>query len=194
MQKLTGKVVSVHTGDEDAFESQGVSAIEAELSGIRGDRHQSFERKTWPGDKQAAGTVRRNERQWSAVSIEELAEISDEMRLATPLTAAELGANLCLSGIAELSRLPKGTLLSFESGAVLMVEEYNPPCLDMGTNLAEKHRKRSGEPLAATDFSKVAKLKRGVVGVVEVPGTISEGDPVQIDVYESPAWLARSVD
>jgi MOSC domain-containing protein YiiM len=114
------------------------------------------------------------------------------MDLSEPLTATSLGANLCLSGLRELSRLPKGTLLKFPSGAELIVEEYNPPCHDMGKKLASRHTTRSGEPLSSTAFSKAAKLTRGVVGVVEVAGTISAGDEVTAEIYEAPAWMARS--
>ena len=104
------------------------NSIKAELDGLTGDRHRSFERESWgAGYKQPEGTRRRNERQWSAVSIEELAEITTAMDLKEPLLAATLGANLCLEGIPNLSRLPKGTILKFPSGAELMVEEYNHP-------------------------------------------------------------------
>jgi MOSC domain-containing protein YiiM len=151
-------------------------------------------RETWPGDKQPEGTVRRNERQWSAVSVEELAELTDQLDLSEPLSPATLGANLCLKGIREFSRLPKGTLLKFPSGAELLVEEYNPPCHDMGKQLADKYTTRSGGALASTAFSKAAKLTRGVVGIVEVAGTISTGDEVQIEVYETPPWLVRTPD
>jgi hypothetical protein len=113
-----------------------------------------------------------------AVSIEELAEIQHVMDLSEPLTATCLGANLCLAGVSKLSRLPKGTLLKFPSGAELIVEKYNPPCHDMGKELASKYTTHSGEPPSSTAFSKAAKLSRGVVGVVEVAGTIGRGDEV----------------
>lgn len=166
--------------------------IRIELDGVVGDAHRSFSRECWTGDKQDKGTVRRNERQWSAVSVEELAEISAAMDLVDTLTPGELGANLCISGIPQLSRLPKGTLLRFPSGTELVVVEYNPPCRDMGEKLAATHTTRSGEPLGPTAFSKAAKLTRGIVGVVDVPGTVSEGDEVAVEVYETPAWLRRS--
>jgi MOSC domain-containing protein YiiM len=191
---ISAQVVSVHAGSNDDLSKEEHPTIQVELQGVVGDRHQSYDRKTWQGDKQVEGTIRRNERQWSAVSIEELAEIGEAMDLSEPLTAAQLGANICLAGIREFSRLPKGTLLKFPSGAELTVEEYNPPCHDMGKKLASVHTTRSGEPLSSTAFSKAAKLTRGIVGVVEVPGTISAGDEVTIEVYETPSWLARSPD
>jgi hypothetical protein len=36
------------------------ASIEVELDGIVGDTHRSYVRKTWPGDKQPKGTLRRN--------------------------------------------------------------------------------------------------------------------------------------
>ena len=100
------------------------------------------------------------------------------MDLNEPLTAECLGANLCIVGVTELSRLPKGTLLKFPSGAELSVEEYNPPCHDMGSKLAKMYTTRSGTLLMTTAFSKAAMHTRGLVGVVEVPGSVSSGDEV----------------
>jgi MOSC domain-containing protein YiiM len=194
MKTITASVVSVHTGGSDQLSKDEQSSIIVELDGVVGDRHRSYSRETWAGDKQPKGTVRRNERQWSAVSVEELAEIQEAMDLTEPLTATALGANLCFEGVAELSRLPKGTIMRFPSGAELMVAEYNPPCLDMGTKLAETMQTRSGAPLENTTFSKASKLLRGVVGVVEVAGIINPGDEVEITLYEHPRWLARSAD
>ena len=192
MKKIIAHVVSVHSGSNDDLSKEEHPSIQIELDGVVGDRHRSFERTTWEGDKQAEGTTRRNERQWSAVSVEELARIQSDMDLNEPLTPTDLGANLCLQGINELSRLPKGTLLKFSSGVELIVEEYNPPCHDMGKKLASIHTSRSGEKLSSTAFSKAAKLTRGVVGVVEVAGTVNAGDEVVVELYETPSWLQRS--
>ncbi len=125
---MIGKVVSVHSGSNDDMSKDEQPSIQVELDGVVGDAHRSFSRECWSGDKQTKGTVRRNERQWSAVSNEELSDIADAMDLADALTPTELGANLCISGIAQLSRLPKGTILKFPSGAELVVVEvYETP-------------------------------------------------------------------
>ena len=192
MAILTGKVVSVHAGSNADMSKDERSSITVELDGIVGDKHRSVSRSCWAGDKQPEGTLRRNERQWSAVSVEELEEISAEMGISGVLTPTELGANLCIAGIVQLSRLPKGTVLRFPSGAELVVVEYNPPCHGMGKKLAKTHTTTTGETLSSTAFSRAAKLRRGLVGIVDVPGTISAGDEVEIDVYEHPSWLVRS--
>jgi MOSC domain-containing protein YiiM len=128
------------------------------------------------------------------VSLEELQEISDAVNLRHTLLPSTLGANLCLEGVNELSRLPKDRLLKFPSGAELSVEEFNPPCHDMGTRLAATHKTRDGEEISTTAFSNAARRSRGLVGVVEVPGEIRPGDEVTIEVYEHPGWLQRSDD
>lgn len=194
MKILIAKVLSVHAGSKDDKSKPDLPSIQVELDGIVGDKHRSFSRKTWAGDKQAEGTVRRNERQWSAVSLEELREISDAVNLRHTLLPSTLGANLCLQGVKELSRLPKGTLLKFPSGAELSVEEYNPPCHDMGKRLSATHRDCDGEGISTTAFSNAARLSRGLVGVVDVPGEIRPGDEVTIELYEHPGWLQRSDD
>lgn len=194
VEKIIAKVVSVHVGAEGELHKDEHASIQVELDGIVGDRHRSYERSAFEGDKQPKGTIRRNERQWSAVSVEELAEMQAAMDLSEPLTATCLGANLCISGVAELSRLPKGTVLKFPSGAELIVEEFNPPCHYMGKKVASLYTTNSGEPLSSTAFSKASKLTRGVVGAVEVAGTISAGDEVTVEIYEAPPWLHRSAD
>lgn len=194
VKKIVAQVVSVHVGVDGELHKDEQSSIQVELDGIVGDRHRSFERSAFEGDKQPEGTIRRNERQWSAVSVEELADIQAAMDLSEPPTATCLGANLCFSGVAELSRLPKGTVLKFPSGAELIVEEYNPPCRYMGEKVASLYATNSGEPLSSTAFSKASKLTRGVVGAVEVAGTINAGDEVTVEIYETPSWLLRSAD
>lgn len=189
MDSIEGRIHSLYSGSEGDLSKDPCASIQAELDGLVGDRHRSIERESWgAGDKQPEGTVRRNERQWSAVSIEELAQITASMDLKEPLLASTLGANLCLEGIPDLSRLPKGTILKFPSGAEFMVEEYNPPCLDMGKKLATMHTTNSGKPLRDTAFSTAAQYLRGLVGVVEVTGAINEGDVVTVIPYRAPYW------
>jgi hypothetical protein len=180
MKELTGLLVSVHTGDNEDLSKDERTSAAVELDGFAGDRHRGFERVAWPGDKDPEGTVRRNERQWSGVSVEELAVIEQKMDLKEPLTAAVLGANICVERIPDFSRLPTGTRLHFPSGAVLVVEECNPPCADMGEQITAKYTTRSGKPAAGHLFASRAFGLRGVVGVVDVAGVIEAGDAVVV--------------
>ena len=183
---LKGKVTSLHMGNNEDLSKQSRASLVAEISGFDGDKHQGPGRKTWEGEWQPKGTIRRNERQWSGVSVEELAHITERLELTEPLSPETLGANLCLEGIPEFSMLPKGTLLIFPSGAVLQVEEYNPPCTDMGAQIAAKYSTRSGEPLTDKVWLRPAAGRRGLVGVIDYPGEIRVGDEVEIRVYEEP--------
>jgi hypothetical protein len=182
-----GKIVSVHLGNNEDLSKERQASLTAEIGGFAGDRHHGPVREAWAGEWEPEGTVRRNERQWSAVSVEELAHISERLELTEPLSPTTLGANLCIEGIAELSLLPKGTKLVFPSGAVLLVEEYNPPCTDMGARIVAKHSSRAGEPLTEQSWLRPASGRRGLVGVIDVPGEIRAGDEVEIRIYETPA-------
>lgn len=195
MNKLIGHVIEVNLGTKDEqLSKHSCDSVQAELDGFVGDRHRSISRKTWAGDKQTEGTVRRNERQWSAMSVEELASISERMDLTQKLSAAVLSVNLCFKGIPKLSLLPKGTILKFSSGAQLMVEEYNPPCAEMSEKIAAAFTCNSGEPLAKNAFSQAAIFTRGLVGVIEVAGKICVGDEVIVEVYQPPLWVTNQLN
>ena len=186
MTKVISKVVSVHIGEEDRLAKVARSSVQADLDGFVGDRHKGFSRVAYEGDTEPEGTVRRNNRQWSGVSDEELAEIQTRMDLQEPLTAEALGANICVTGIPDFSRLSKGDRLIFPSGATLLVENYNPPCTDMSEKIAEIHTTCSGEPIRKLDFCKQAKRIRGLVGSIDVPGMINTGDEVVLQRYKPP--------
>jgi hypothetical protein len=193
MKNIKAKVTQISVGhDNDDYCMRTQHSLVAELDGLVDDRHRNHCRECWEGDdKQVAGTVRRNERLWSAMSAEEISDISHQMDLAEPLTAANLSVNMIFEGIPQFSLLPKGTILCFPSGAELLVEEYNPPCLGMGQKLADLLTTNSGQALMASSFTKAATFSRGLVGVVDVPGEISVGDEVIVKVYSPPIWHAR---
>ncbi len=185
MNRAVAAVVSVHSGDHEDLHKDELESVLVDAEGFPGDRHRGFTRVAWQGDKDPEGTVRRNERQWSGVSAEELAIISRRMDLAKPLEAATLGANLCVEGIPELSQLPRGTRLLFPSGAALAIEEENPPCADMGAEIEAAYTTKTGEPAVGKMFGKHSFGLRGVVGVVDVAGQIRSGDRIQLEVPKS---------
>jgi MOSC domain-containing protein YiiM len=184
MTILRARIISVSTGGNDDLSKDECRQIEVNFEGIVGDHHAGFSRKAWAGDREPTGTVLRNDRQWSGVSREELVEMSELLDLEETLSAGTLGANLCFEGIPEFSLLPRGTRLKFPSGAALVVEEYNPPCLHMSVEVAGKHATRSGIPLKKGQWQKVSVGRRGVVGVVDVPGVIRAGDEVEVTLWE----------
>lgn len=185
MSDLVARVVSVHSGDHEDLHKDVFEEVEVDLEGFPGDGHRGFTREAWQGDKDPEGTVRRNERQWSGVSTEELTLISERMDLATPLEASTLGANLCVEGIPDFSQLPRGTRLLFPSGAALAIEESNPPCKEMGLQVAAAYETNAGEPADYKLFPKHSIELRGVVGVVDVSGLIRAGDRVIVEIPKS---------
>ncbi len=184
VKTMTGRVAGLHVGEsgiEDLSKAPR-SLISAQLDGIAGDNHRGFRREAFSGDKEPEGTVRRNERQWSGMSMEEIAMISKNMGLDQELKGSDLGANICFSDLPGFSQLPKGSKFIFPSGAKLVAVEYNPPCIEMGARLAEKYT-RSGEAFVAGRFPRAAVGLRGLVGVVDVPGDIHVGDQVTVEIW-----------
>ena len=182
MSDFEARVVSVHSGDHEDLHKDAFDSVELDIEGFPGDRHRGFTRVAWQGDKDPEGTVRRNERQWSGVSSEELTLISERLDLARPLEASTLGANLCVVGVPDFSQLPRGTRLLFPSGAALVIEESNPPCKEMGMQIAAAYETNAGEPADYRLFPKHSIGLRGVVGVVDVPGLIRDGDRVVVEI------------
>ena len=183
-KEITGTVASLYISNNSDISNESTETIQVEFDGIVADKHRSYMRGTYEGESVPAGTVRRNDRQWSAVSLEELAKIQEAMELETTLTAATLNANLCFEGIPNFSQLPKGSQLCFPSGAILMVEDYNPPCSYMSEKIAKTHTTISGQPPKRFAFAKAAKRLRGLVGVVDVVGEINAGDKVIVKVFD----------
>ena len=184
-KEITGSVTSVHISNNGDISKELTETIQVEFDGIVADKHRSYMRGTYEGESVPEGTVRRNDRQWSAVSLEELTKIQESMELETTLTATTLTANLCFKGIPNFSQLPKGSQLCFPSGAILMVEDYNPPCSYMSEKIAQTHTTTSGQPPKRLAFVKAAKRLRGLVGVVDVVGVINAGDEVTVKVFDS---------
>ena len=98
---MTGKVVSVHSGSNKDLSKEAQESLAAEIGGFAGDKHHGPTRKAFSVDWQPADTVRRNERQWSAVSVEELAHITGRLALTEPLAPDTLRANLRVEDIPD---------------------------------------------------------------------------------------------
>ena len=190
MKEVHGTLVSGYVGASGSLKKVECDTLEFAFDGIVGDRHRGFTRAAWDlTDKQPGGTERRNERQWSAVAHEDLKAVSKQLGLPAALKAGDVAVNLSISGIPDFSRLPRGTILTFDGGVVLMVEEYNPPCSRMSQYVSECHEATTGVDLGEADFIEASKFSRGLVGVVEVPGMVSVGEGVSVAPEVLPKWL-----
>jgi hypothetical protein len=145
--------------------------------GVEGDTHAGLMRKSDAREPHyPRGTLIRNHRQVSLVSAEELAEVATAMQL-PHLLPEWLGANICLSGIPNFTQLAPATRLFFSDGAVLMVTYENLPCVGPGKVIQAQFSERGG---LQSRFPKAALHKRGLVAVVEKPGTVRLGEGVAV--------------
>lgn len=179
-QTPAGTVVCALLGlNRDSLVTTPFDQVEVTLEGFNGDRHAGLTR---PSDSRKPyyprGTIVRNDRQVSILSVEEMEEVARGMGL-PEIRPEWLGANLLLRGIPDLTRLPPSSRLFFEHGAALYVSGENKPCIHPGNVIQERFPDRVD--LAAA-FTKAAMHLRGLVAVVEKPGRITVGEAVTVKI------------
>lgn len=187
-RRIAGRVLATFAApagdDEYGFVTEPAEALTLTYEGIPGDRHFGLTRRS--GGREPwyqRGTEMRNERQLSLLAPDELMRIAE--RLAVPEVKPEwIGGNIVLEGLPHFSMVPAGTRLSFEGGAVVVVDGQNHPCRFSGRSIAQQYPDKPDIELA---FPKVAKRLRGLVGWVERPGVIRSGETVSARVPEQ--WL-----
>jgi hypothetical protein len=185
VQKLEARVASLAAGVGSDVATREVDHLDLTPKGIPGDRHRGFERKAdarvpW----YRRGEMIRNERHVSIVSEGELEAIASGLGVQR-LEAEWLGANVIVSGLASLSFLPRGTLMFFQSGAVLVVTGQNAPCRIAGRSVAQETG--GGEEMERR-FVEVSRRLRGVVAAVDRPGRIRTGDEISVRIPEQWIW------
>ena len=178
---LEGVITGVFRSEtKGSLESTAYQSLEFVQEGIVGDKHFGLTMKS--DVRQLSlyprGTVIRNNRQWSAVSEEELLLTASLMGI-EGIQPQWLGANFCVRGIPDFTQLPTFSLLVIRPDAkdrvVLVNHELNLPCVGPHRKIVEK---TGSEPL--TDFVKAAVGKRGLVGWIEKAGWIHVGDKIQV--------------
>ena len=134
--------------------------------GLVGDRHEAEFRRLY-------GRLVPNQRQWSAVSTEEVQSLCADLGV-PPFAIGDLGENLRFSGVV-LADVPNGSLIEFPSGAKLTVSGQNVPCINAAIALASVY----GANIKET-FVRSAYGRRGLVGTVLEPGLVRKGEIAQI--------------
>jgi len=185
---LTGKVEAVLVGQAaQSLITTRQPEIALNFEGIVGDKHAGFTRRA---DGRVPhfprGTLIRNERQVTLVSVEELAEVATALNVPEVLPEW-LGANVLVSGIPRFTLLPIGARLFFANGAVLVVSGENEPCTGPGKVLQAHFPERIK---SASQFPKAAIHKRGLLAVVELPGQLAAGESVRAKLPSQPAYSA----
>ena len=165
--------------DPHSLVSTRVHEAEAGFEGLVGDKHAGL---TKLSDSRtpfySPGTVIRNYRQITIVSMEELAQVASALNL-PEIKPEWLGANLALEGVPDFTLLPPTSRIFFPRGAVLSLTGENLPCKNPGRVIQEQY---PGRPDLVEGFVKAAMHKRGVVAVVEKPGLLEDGDEVKFMV------------
>jgi hypothetical protein len=157
------------------LEKTTVAKADFRFSGMEGDCHGGLTRRSDSRmlKQYTRGTPVRNSRQVSILSVEELAEVANQMGI--PAVRPEwVGANMVVRGIPDLTLLPPSTRLQFPSGAMIVVDAENHPCRYPADIIKTHH------PEAKKGFVAAAMHKRGVVGWVEAEGAIQTGDNITI--------------
>ncbi|UGY09258.1 MOSC domain-containing protein [Phyllobacterium pellucidum] len=187
-RKLSGRVSGLFEARAGDFVTAPSAEIRVTFDGIVGDFHAGPTRKS--GGREPwypRGTEMRNERQLSILAPDELVQVAAGMGLAE-LRAEWIGGNMLIDGIPSLSMLPPRTLIFFEGGVTLKVDGQNAPCKIAGRSIGE-HAGTTDHTATALDFVRVSRRMRGIVAWVEKPGTIGNGEKVDVRIPEQ--WIYR---
>ncbi len=186
-RKVIGKIEAVYSTAGKGrlgFQSERVDELVLDLEGIVGNRHRGWTRKA---DGRVPylprGTIIRNERHLSLISIEDLAAMADKLDI-EHLDPRWIGANVVVSGLPHFSYLPRGTHMMLPGKTVLIVTDQNAPCTLSGEAIAAQV---PGRPEIKLQFPGLAQGLRGVVATVEHGGTIAAG--MTIDARLPAQWM-----
>jgi len=176
---ITGKLELLLAEQEPGtgLVTRRVDSLHAGYDGLEGESHRGLTRLSCGrvALTYERGTEIRNTRQISIICLQELARIAEKM--AVPRILPEwIGANLCLSGIPDLTALPPSARLVFADGPSLVVDMENHPCKHPGDILEKIY------PGKGRLFPKMALGLRGVTAWVERPGTLRTGGGVAVHV------------
>ncbi len=177
MEEITLRVEGVYLcPPKPAVHSVRVDELTCVVEGLVGDRHFGISKEAGVRERgHQKGEVIRNNRQFSAISVEELRRITELMEL-DDVRPEMIGANIIFSGMQDFTFLPAMTKLWFEGGPVLVVYGENMPCKAAGDEIQRSYPDILG---LSAKFVKTAIGQRGIVGWVEKPGTILKGQVVQ---------------
>lgn len=172
------------------------ASVARELRGHDGDFRKFFGvRKGYPAT---------NWRGWTAISLEEIISIAEDLAL-PEIPPGCLLENITISGIPNFSSIPRFSWLVFPEHkpaerTILLVWSKNEPCEGVGRKLQDLYKE---EPKLSSRFiktamttfhDKVTKLledrpgRRGLMGSVVCPGPIHAGDSVEVYSWRDSSW------
>lgn len=178
------KVENIYISKEhQTFVKEAIKQANLEYGGIPGDLHFGLTKLAGAREPMyPRHTEIFNRRQITIVSIEECAEIADLLGVERILPEW-LGANMAISGFPELTALSEGSRIVFPSGAGLVCEGENLPCIHPGEIIQEMY---PAVPKLASHFVKAAYGRRGIICTVECKGQIAQYDSIKVIAYDPP--------
>jgi hypothetical protein len=185
---LTAKITWIgHVPDRDAqLESEPLTVAELSFEGVEGEDHGGLTRPSCSRvlAQHPRGTEIRNTRQLSIVSVEELRMIAAKMNI-DQLDPSWIGASMVVEGIKDFSHLPPSSRLQAPSGATVVVDMQNRPCVLPAKPIEAR------QPGAGASFKPSAVGLRGVTAWVERPGPVSVGDTLSLHIPDQRAWAGH---
>ena len=153
------------------------------FEGVEGECHAGLTRASCSRvlAQHPRGTEIANSRQLSLLSAEELEEVGDAIGV-EEFDPAWVGASIILRGLPDFSHLPPSSRLQADSGATIVVDMQNRPCVLPGRVIEKEH------PGAGKAFKAAAEGKRGVVGWVEREGLLRVGDILRLHIPDQRLW------
>lgn len=166
-----------------ALQAERREALTLGFAGPEGEDHGGLTRPScsrvlsqYPRD-----TVIRNTRQLCVMSAEEIAAIATKMGI-DALDPSYLGATLVIEGIADFTHVPPSARLQAASGATIVIDMENRPCVLPARGIEEDM------PGRGAAFKAAAKNRRGVTAWVEREGTLTLGEQMRLHIPEQRPW------
>lgn len=169
--------------DAKDLSTTATDSVDVAYTGFTGDSHSGLTRRSCArvAKQYPKNTEIRNVRQISALSVEQLNQIENNMELDT-LHPEWLGANMIVSGIPDFSQVPPSSRLIAANGTSLVVDMENSPCKFPGDYIDQQ------VPGKGSTYPKSALGKRGVTLWVEHPGTLAIGDTLRLHIPPVCTW------
>lgn len=183
--QFTAQVMFLGRVEDREAGLQSVPIAEAMLSyaGIAGEAHGGVTRPacTRTRAQHEPGTEIRNVRQLTILSQEEIGDITRDMGL-DRFEPTWLGASMVIRGIPDFSHVPPSSRLQAPSGATLVIDMENRPCVWPGKVIEAE------APGFGKAFKPAAEGRRGVTAWVEREGMIRRGDTLTLHIPDQPVW------
>jgi len=162
--------------------------VAVSYAGIAGEEHAGLTRPSCSRvvAQYPKGTEIRNVRQFSVLSVEDLAAIAAKMGVER-IDPAWVGASLVVEGIPDFTHLPPSSRLQGPDGMTLVVDMENRPC-HLPAKVIDAHL-----PGVGGRFKAAANGRRGVTAWVEREGVLRLGEMLRLHIPDQPVWseLAR---